>query len=226
MSQPVRDAGHNAGRYFQWLADQSKLAPPPGSNAANGWFREAIVHENGAPADQPIDAADAPAQAIQAAYRHFRSNFRDNVDRDGGNVQSGAFGNLPGFVEAVRAYSEQIVAVLSAIFVGQDDGRAARIAKAAAEAEESSKTIGFKVDGTHMNGWVSHMARDRANEARPMLQPALDSGDADAQRIGRVLYDGFGQIAQLRTEGHNPWLRAEWQLGFQVVGEAIAIGTE
>ena len=74
-----------------------------------------------------------------------------------------------------------------------------------------------------MNGWLAADVQAAAVEIEKALQ---DIGWDDQTRpTADSLRNTCHALALLPTDGHTPWLRAEWQIGFQAVMTALRFAT-
>jgi hypothetical protein len=85
--------------------------------------------------------------------------------------------------------------------------------------EESGNVL----SGGHANGWISVDIKDAAKDLKRKLAKLKRSAGSDANRIADVILETCKKLERLQTDNHKPWLRAEWQLAFQVIMDATAV---
>lgn len=207
--------------FFERTVALSAASPPPGVNATNGYFVNGMRGDAElAVAQRPIQT-DSPGGAIcgdlaQALMRACRDGFAPGLHRASGltylPLAIQTFNNvLPSLLEI----SAKIVA---AIYTGGAMGAAI-----ASDVNQQVQSLGeiagrnFVTSGEHANGWISVGVRDQANAVVSQIDQRISALPADGRDYLEILKVLLGQLAALPTEGHDPWLRAEWQIGFTAV---------
>lgn len=207
--------------FFERVTALSVASPPPGVNASNGWFVKAMREDSElAVAQRPIQTDSAGGAACadltQALMRACREGFAPGLHKASGLTY------LPlareTFTKVLPTLLEISAKIVAAVYTGGAAG-AAISADVNAQIRSLGEVAGknFVSSGEHANGWISVAVRDQAkgviNRVDQQL-PTLSASGRDYLAIIKVLLD---QMAALPTQGHDPWLRAEWQVGFTAV---------
>jgi hypothetical protein len=98
---------------------------------------------------------------------------------------------------------------------------AVEIAKALAAAGEDLKKKGIVSEGSHANGLLAVQMQERMRNfaAFPLDQPATSATSRAMVEIIRKTAAGIGE---LDTTNQDPWMRPDWQLGYEAVLRSAA----
>jgi len=217
--------------YLERIAALSQAATPPGTNAANGWFREYMVNDG-----VIVQCGQAPtlplsgeAQQLYGIYSFFYGNV-ERAFRDNGNHSASAihgqvlWPGIAGMLGEVAAVIGSIVQLMTGGDQAKEQAKE-NLANSIKALVEKVNGSGYVWGGAHANGWISVYARDAGNWTIAQLDSVgFPAGKAsDAGKVADVLRQICLQIAALPTEHHSPWLRPEWQIKFQAICEAGAM---
>lgn len=229
MDQQVLYVKQRLQNYLARITALSQAATPPGKNAANGWFREYMVGdaEIVRAGDPPTLPLTGDALELFRVYTFFYSvvqrAFRDNGNHSAnwtyGSVLWPNLGQMVGEIAAVGAAVFQLL-------TGDDQAKEAAKKNLAEAIEALMRKVdqaGVVWGGAHANGWISVYARDAGNWTIAELNKNFPQESAsEAGRVADVLRAVCKQIAELPTQGHDPWLKPEWQIKFQAICDAGA----
>jgi hypothetical protein len=218
--------------YFQRIIELSAAAEPPGKNAANGWLREYMVNDGviiqcGAAPTVPVsDDALKLFQAYSYFYVLLERAFRDN----GNHYSSIAlaphvlFDNMGAFLGDLITVIASIVSLIEGD-QNQQDAAEASVVQAVTKLAKDVANSGVVWSGAHANGWISVYAQAAANwTIQNQLNVNFPKGTAtDAGAVADVLRSVCERIAALDTKGHDPWLRADWQVSFETIMRAAVV---
>ncbi|MBS0174996.1 MAG: hypothetical protein JSR64_13245 [Nitrospira sp.] len=217
--------------FFAAIVAISDHARPPGTNAANGWMREWVLSDPGIQrlGDDPTLPLSGDAAALFEAYR-FNYSYTLRAFRDNTNVWSSGFQSLSVFWDniggAIGSVIRTVSALIQLIFGDEKTREQAKenLARSVEALMNDVKTRGTVWNGRHMNGFVAAYMRDAANwTSQHHLDGKFMDQNTDAGKLAEILRQTFRQVAALQTEGHNPWLNAEWQVRFQTILTASVI---
>jgi len=213
--------------YLSRIVELSKADAPPGKNAASGHFREHVISD---PAIarcgmEPTMTLPEETQPLYNAFTFFYSMvqraFRDNPNyyAHWSTHSSVLLPNLLAIGTEIVTLAIDIIQLLSA---GNDDDKGKARESVARSIEATVHKIeasGSVWEGHHASGWISVGVRDAANATiRDYLDPGFAAGRAsDAATIANIFRRMCTDLANLPTKGHEPWLRAEWQVKFQAI---------
>lgn len=207
------------------MAQLSKDSPPPHTNQANGYFRQAVLTDQitkdlpAFPVD--FDISEEPSNTLLLTARDFQGelvNAFTPPDQDVGP------GNYPKVIFQVPEVVVGVIKIVGSIIGVIVDSSA--LAAAAAEIEKDINDIANATDrngpglsGDAMNGFISV----NVQQISQTYISKLSSGawDPNTQLIASALLQTCNALAQLNTTGHDPWLLAEWQIGFQGIMEGL-----
>lgn len=213
---------------FETLFRSSHEKPPPGKNAANGYFRGNLLDR--LPNLKASDAVPTDARLAKlvearnlfkdSIYRAFanNANHTTSIWRDSGiwdSTLTVVWKDLVKFIVTAFAYYN------SAGGDGQQSGENAEeqeaLAKAIADLTDAVEKSGVVYSGTHCNGWISGGV-DNAGEATQNLIPVADFANPPKDAIDHlalILRAVATQYRAINNKNHNPWLRADWQVEFE-----------
>lgn len=194
----------------------SAAAPPPGLNAANGYFING-VHGTDVQlanlATAPIGTTTPEGEILEGYYFGFTHHVRVAFEA---GTHSASFPNAQVIWDTFWHSRDQIVNTLQG-------GGGLSAVKVKAEVDRIAQSLEGKVvtSGAHGNGYTSVNLRDNCNVYQKKLHNTGISSDAGIKALTgmRVACQGW---AALPTEGHAPWLQAVWQVGFQAVATETA----
>jgi hypothetical protein len=219
--------------FFDRVNELSAASRPPGRNAANGWFRQAMntdatILAAGGEAEQPLTG---DALTLHAIYVALAQGLRGSFVHGNYGASWATHSTIVG--EKLDGMSKQVFAVVGSIFMlmsgdEESDETQNQEKQNFLTALGNLMTVVFKDDfvgsGAHANGWISVSAKNSALGVLSMLNQAFsESVSDDGDRIAAVIRSACVQVAGLQTQGHNPWLRADWQIKFQGICGAAAI---
>lgn len=229
MDQQVLYVKQRLQNYLARITALSQATTPPGRNAANGWFREYMVGdaEIVRAGEPPTLALTGDAQELFRAYTFFYSvvqrAFRDNANHSANWTQGSVlWPNLGQIIGEIAAVGSAVIQ----LFSGDSQAKEAAKKNLALAIDALMRKIDQAGDvwgGAHANGWISVYARDAGGWTLGELNKSFPQGTAsDAGRVADVLRVVCEQMAALPTQGHDPWLKADWQVRFQAISEAGA----
>ena len=214
-------------RYLSRVGALSDASVPPGLNAANGWFRTAMVDDVELRAmTTPTNQFVSPdARALYDAFIYLGQGLRSAFSPENHPDNIVTDGRL--FTAALREFGLQIVAVIAAIFdssSGTDDEKE-KGKQSLAEAIQAliNKVIGSGVQyhGAHANGWIGIGVQSVGGALNQRLDQLNLTGDS-ANELRKVFHELSSQIAAIALRKFHPWLDAQWQLDFQSRVQASA----
>jgi hypothetical protein len=231
LNSPLSNSEQNAqsrklmSDYFAALAHASAAAPPPGPNAANGWFRKAVYEDlkMGPYADVHFPSADT--EAVHGAFAKLASGIHSAFAPD--NYCSSVWTNGDLFIQALNNFKGQIANVVIAIFGSSSDDPQKKDQKkqdlGKAIGDLISAISGSKVQyhGCHMNGWISGGVHGVGVAMAPVVA-GLTITDPEADEARKILKDVCDRLAAISLRNFSPWLDAQWQVEFQTVAAAAA----
>ena len=218
--------------YLNKVVALSRASPPPGLNASNGWFVNAMKGDPQlALAGRNIETDSPGGQAMAGVANSFMTACRAGF----GPGLHGATGltYLPLAIQVLDAAKGSIIKlagdVLAVAYGGPGVAKAAmpRIRADLDRVSDEVKSKGVVTNGEHANGWISVEMRNQAAAAAQRAADAKAGLPARSRDVLEIIRVTCTSIAALPTDKHDPWLRADWQLGFQTVCEAgvEALGT-
>lgn len=223
---------------FQTLAHHSEQHHPPGINAANGHFHRVVMEEaaNGEyyrlrekerPSSADVDKLSWEAKQLWGAFAVFYDDVigsseakGDNCFRNQGNFES----SKPAGQKAL-ATATIIVQILSAGDSDdkkKNDAQAAALAKAASDYQREFNDTD-QIRGAHMNGHISKGVKGAAQRVQDSLKADIfdkPGVNKDIRRVAEIINETMKALKELQTDGHDPWLRGDWQIQFQVICRA------
>lgn len=220
--------------YCERTAAISKINPPPGLNAANALFfkqwlddqkrlelqSNSTTGRQGGPQIYPGIIGGTESFKIAEPFVHFmivaerafqEQCFETSWTRNIDLLVPVAEANIANIERALR----NVIGLLS----GNDLESAA--ADLARQIQESRRYVSEKKvvgSGCHANGNIAWRIQNGATEALEKLNAAVPPGaQTYVQPIANVMRETFTAIAGLDSSNHDPWLRGEWQLGFETI---------
>ena len=215
------------GGFFDRCARIAIDNPAPGANASNGYF------VNGIKSDPELNIImrefdfQSDGGKLMGIYAmQFMQRVRAGFE-PGTHFATGlTYGVLAR--DVINAILPQIAGIVVSIIaaVYTEGG-----SEAAAESSDSKASImdqinglgdavaakGMVSSGEHANGWISVATRDRQNEMVDILNNKPVTFGGKTKQFLNILKAISKSYAQLPTDGHDPWLKANWQLGFTAV---------
>ncbi|WP_148649421.1 hypothetical protein [Novosphingobium barchaimii] len=208
--------------YYKKVTNASLASPPPGAAASNGWFVKYMKDDADLSVTQrPIQTATSEgkicadlAQGMMAYCRSgfgpgtYKANWATSFDMLLANLEAATSGFTQMASQMVHSILGDIPVVNS--IVEQIDGQ---INQLAASARQKGPT-----SGDHANGWISVGVRDGANAWLGQSNGALGNLTAPKSKdLVETMKVFANAMAGLNTEGHSPWLKGEWQVGFGAI---------
>lgn len=215
------------GGFFARSAQIAKDSLPPGANAANGYF------VNGMKSDAELNIIMREFDVTSTggklmAYYAMQFMQRVRAGFEPGTHFATGLTYLPLAKDVINAALPQIaalvVSIVAAVYTSGGSEAAAESSETQASIMEQINGLGAAViakgvvsSGEHANGWISAATRDRSAEMVTELNNRPYNMGAKARDFLSILKAIAKSYGQLPTEGHDPWLRGDWQLGFTAV---------
>lgn len=202
-------------RYFERICTESNNHNPPCVNAANGWWREAIISPDiNHLANPNLTLTTSAAAKLYTAFINF-SKGNQGAFAGNGNY-------LPPYAVRLRMvvfdYGLTVLNIINNLRMGidnNDNGAYAEAAKSAAGLYEKVKNSGKCYNGRHMHGNISNSVRAASINASFMVrQIANIDPNTNEGKMKQILELCFQRLAQLPTDHHDPWLNGSWQVGY------------
>lgn len=195
--------------YLQKIGDTSAAYPPPGMNAANGhWRRTMHAHRAYVEDVAKYDATDIGNDHLLDSLDLFASRLRHAFKVE----------NYPasGIELLKQVWLKHVISLIKEIIetvFDPSDEQIAQLVKEMGRTIEKVANSGNVFSGAHANGWLSVRIKSACSNARRHLDDRKLEGDlGEAQQ---VIETTLTKIQGLSTKGHNPWLKAEYQLAFE-----------
>lgn len=221
----ARAVRERAIQYFDLIVRLSKNSPPPGLNASNGHFvtglrRNASLGRWRSPIPVVTDEGMVLWEAFRDIALGIHNGFRPGLHRASGITY------LPlAWTAMVNAFPQMIQIVRSA-FAAVASRSPQDIARVVNDIEEIRRALRRRrvvTNGAHANGWISVSVRDNLRVAGRTMERHEGRVTTETGRETLAVLRAYARgLTRLRTEGHRPWLRAEWQAGFQGLTELAA----
>lgn len=226
---------------FQTLAFHSELNHPPGVNAANGHFHRTVVEEakNGEyyrlrekerPSSEETAKFSWEAKQLWGAFAVFYDDVIGSSEAAGPNSfrYQGNFESTKPAGQKALATPSIIVQILSAGASGNEETSTEQAAALAehASAYQREFTDNELIRGAHMNGHIASGVRAAAVRVRHSLKtdildrPGLNEG---ARRAAFVIDATMRAFEGLPADNHDPWLRGDWQVNFELICRAAGM---
>lgn len=213
---------------FETLFRSSQDAPPPGKNAANGYFRGNLLDRIPKLKAGDIVPTDARLAKLVQARNVFKDSVHEAFSRNA-NHTSSIWRDSGIWDSTLTVVWKDLITFIVKAFEyynsaggdGQQSGENAKeqeaLAKAISDLYDAVEKSGVIFSGTHCNGWISGGV-DNAGEATQNLLPLADFADPPSDAIdhlGLILRAVATQYRAINNKNHNPWLRADWQVEFE-----------
>jgi hypothetical protein len=207
--------------FFERVVALSTASPPPGVNASNGYFVNGMLNDVELAVAQRLIQTDSLggtrcAELTQTVMTACRQGFTPGLHETNGLEY------LPLAIETFRrtlpSLLEISARIVAAVYVGGAVG-----AIIMQDVNHQISSLGeiagrnFVTGGNHANGWISVGVRDNANSVVNQINNGVDNLSADGRDYLEILKVLLQEMAALPTGGHDPWLRADWQLGFTLI---------
>lgn len=215
--------------YFQILKEISVAYPPPGKNAANGYFREvSLTHERVIVLGKdysyniPLNSDGYGIyEAFKIFYNHTQAGFRECK-----NYKASWATHMvvfwPVFKDVVVGMIIPTIITFASAFV-DPDAFTNNLKNYGKILYDKIKNTGLVTHGTHANGWISVYFRDAANGAINHLNSKYSQTGIVGYKAARIIIGILETISKLDTEHHKPWLSASWQANFQIICEGATL---
>jgi hypothetical protein len=226
-------------------ASFSALYPPPGKNAANGWFVGKMKEYGPTPvpayaiAGSELPRAQAAIDPIVALPYNIWRTLQD-ID----SHYAAWTGNWGLFIRALDEFGQDIGNVISSFFAlisgnddqdqNQQDKDKTDLAAAIEKLINDVKASKLVLSGAHANGWtagrVSGAAGNSldsinhsptAHQTAPFAIPPADDWD----RLIAILRTLCNGLQAMNHENMDPWLSPDWQVKFQSLMHIAATAT-
>lgn len=204
----------------------SHRSPPPGRNAANGWFREGMLNDPdvraaGRPQDFRLSGDNARLYILQHNfYNRIVAAFQQNP-----NHYASWDKTIQIVIDAAPIVSD-IVSVVVDLFkiLGANDDQASKKAQADLASDikklvEDVQKNDVVLKGSHANGWISVWVHNGARATIAEID-GIRWADDGAHNVALALRRTCEELLKLPTDNHKPWLRAEWQVRFEGIMRA------
>jgi hypothetical protein len=230
MTENQTEQLHVLVDYFGRIADIARLNPPPGPNAANGYFREKMLHDSRLRQIR-IDLRDVKyAEGGTEGGTNGIRNMSMAIDTiwdafaESPNYYSDAGRSLPLFITLLQASKNQVMALGAAIahFIASEGGAQSieELSTAAKALLDQLEHSGLVVKGRHANGHISvGVKRTAQGTIQRIVDDSAQFGDHEkkvAERVKKICE----LLLELPTDNHDPWLRADWQVRFGQICDA------
>lgn len=218
--------------YFARLAALSANRPPPGTNAANGFWRDETDIDpdlKNLETKPPIELT-GECLALQNTFASFQAKVRETFHGDQ-NYEAKWETSWQVFWPLFTNLSQELIKVIQDLFnlfsKKQEQQDAART-KIFGDLEALYKKVtdsGKVGEGRHANGHISEGVKAASDATIATLNAQMPKGqDSNVGRVADALRLVCEKLSLLPTDNHKPWLRADWQLSFQGACEVAAAG--
>lgn len=199
---------------------------PPGKNAANGWVRERMRDDDeivrcGHAPTLPLDGdADALFDIYMMFYGRIRGAF---ISRP--NYSAHWLTHISVSLPALKRLVGIVASILELATSDEEEREriAAELAQRITETYNEVRESGNVMSGGHANGWISVDVKDASSDIKKKLVKLKRTASRDAIKIADVILEACKRLERLPVDNHKPWLRAEWQLGFQAIMDATTV---
>jgi hypothetical protein len=207
----------------------SKAAPPPGINAANGWFRNSMVSD---PDLQSMTSGHGQfvtpdGAKLYAVFTDFGRGLRAGFAPENHPASVWTDGHL--FVQALQQFGGELSAVIGDIVNLCSDDQNKKDKAKADLAKDLNALIGSvkgsKVlySGAHANGWISGNIKGVGAQIGLRLDALIPQlHGAEAKELATIFRAECSRINRITLHNYHPWLDAQWQVEFQAVIETAA----
>ncbi len=211
------------------MAGLAKVNPPPGTNAANGLFRDMVVSNKYKILGNPIanpNSLSGDAQRVYKSFIAFSNNHWEAFDANK-NVPCKQPATIVGWalkgnVDAAIKVSTDIITLVAAPEI-----TAPMIASSGNDIRKLCNGInnnGLKKTGINMNGHIARAIKEAANKSQIILNSNFDNNEnTKANKIDKVLRKCFTELSMLKTDPMVCWLTAEWQVNYFAIMNATAL---
>ncbi len=212
--------------YFSAAYRASEAAPPPGKNAANGYFRGYLLDWLPALPNLPAPPTDPRALKIVQARDALRDGVHSTLARCA-NYHARLLTHLGIVTSTFEQFWQEIGGVVVAAFAAlggsgegeedENDEEQEDLAKALETLFNAISNSPIVFGGTHANGWISGGVDNTGETAARFVdvvefrEPPVDAYD----RLGTIIRAVAGGYRAINNKVHRPWLRADWQVEFE-----------
>lgn len=227
VSQIANQFGSFCGR----IAELSAANPPAGVNAANGYFRTAVLTDGTLSSLVPprTSPKDDEAVALYQLTSSLEQGLRGAFGPE--NYESRWTHSAALLITFVREFGGKAAAIAESVVGVVVADPAQKVALAAAtvkQVQDLSKEIdakGIKFEGTNANGYIQKNVDNTASAIKSQIA-SLKSGGKLASNEAKNYADAIDGICQKILDipdfENDPWLVGAWQLQFQTVMSASA----
>lgn len=221
----VRDIDLRFQVLLYQLYELSNWNPPPGSNAANGVWRDKIVGDEKIKnvGVMPTEGMEGDARKLAEVYNVFYEKTVEAFSKNE-NVEGVWAGKGSPFRTALGQAGEKVYGISFDIYQSSG-GDEAENKKFATEARNSARALIRAIDkkgpvykGSHANPRIAVSEFDAATAALQKLDQLFGEDYSGAGGdSARVLKQIFTEITTIPTLTESPWLSPAWQVQFQYV---------
>ena len=212
--------------YFTKVAKITADQLPPCPNAANGHFRNNMTNSDiRALANPQIVLSTRKANNLLDAFKGFSSRnqlaFINNENYDPGDWVAFRIWTLD-YLSQIKTALLDIISIINSD--GKDDKKNAQAAVDAAKFYQDVSKNSNCHSGRHANGHISSGVKEAARFGLTKLDSySFDNTSTKIGKEAHILEGTFNALMSLQTEGHDPWLRADWQLKYYTIMRATAL---
>ncbi|WP_267396518.1 MULTISPECIES: hypothetical protein [unclassified Sphingomonas] len=225
-SDDIEQYRRDIGKFFDRLAAAAEGNPPPGMNAANGFFVKAVQDDaelkSVAPPRKTGD--DPEGQRIFAALASFEAKVLETFKLPNAH---GRWSTNAGVAwDAFQKLKNDIPPVITAIggaVATVNPATIAALAESVKSLIDKIHNAGVVYEGDHANGYIQSGVHDAAVQLKDVLDDVhAHPVDPFAGKFAQAMSAILDKLIALNFE-NNPWLRGEWQVSFQAITRAGAL---
>lgn len=213
--------------FFERVVALSNASPPPGTNASNGWFVKAMQEDAELNvAQRPIATTTIGGNGVGSIALNAMTALRAGFNHE--NHFASGLTYLPVAIDAFNAAMPAIKNIAVSAFEAYATSGATikqLEQQVKTEIDNIGSTVaksGMVLSGTHANGWISVDIRDRAQALINFIDAVKRAHDSAALDFFEILKAILLSFTKFSTSEHDPWLKAEWQIGFTGVCSSAA----
>lgn len=207
--------------FLERIAIASEGNPPPGSNAANGWFVKAVRDDaeikNVAP---PRAKADDPqAEKIFSILSIFEGRVMEAFTFENYKSSWTKSGKLAfDALDAMKGDLAKIAASIRAV-ITWDAPALIALGKSIDDLIKNVHKSGLQYEGAHANGHINQAVLDAANQAKASFDAVVSAQDGDPLAIAfsKASSTIMQDIIAIGKLDNDPWLEAAWQIRMQAI---------
>ncbi len=220
-SDDVEQYRRDFAKFLERIAVASEGNPPPGSNAANGWFVKAVRDDpeikNVAP---PRAKADDPqAEKIFVILSNFEGRVMEAFHFENYESSWTKSGKLAfDALDKMKGDLAKVAASIKAV-ISWDPASLIALGKSIDDLIKNVHKSGLQYEGAHANGHINKAVLDAATQAKTSFDGivAAQGGDPLAVAFATASSKIMEDIIAIGQLDNDPWLVAEWQIKMQAI---------